>query len=35
MGFFLIDSWDLMKQDKQIKLLKQAVSVSGEVVPPK
>ena len=33
MAVFLIDSWDLKKQDKQIKFLRQAVSVSGEVVP--
>ena len=33
MGVFLIDSWDLIKQDKPIKFLRQAVSVSGEIVP--
>ena len=33
MSIFLIDSWDLKKQDKQIKFLRQAVSVSGEIVP--
>ena len=34
MGVFLIDSWDLKKkQDKQIKFLRQAVSVAGETVP--
>ena len=33
MGVFLFDSRDLNKQDKQIKLLWQAVSVSGENVP--
>ena len=33
MGVFLIDSWDLIKQEKQIKFLRQAVSVSGETVP--
>ena len=33
MDVFLIDSWDLNKQDKQIKFLRQAVSVAGEIVP--
>ena len=33
MDVVLIDSWDLDKQDKQIKILRQAVSVSGEIVP--
>ena len=33
MGVFMIDSWDLNKQDKQIKFLRQAVSISGEIVP--
>ena len=33
MGIFLIESSDLIKQDKQIKILRQAVSVSGEIVP--
>ena len=33
MGVFLIDSWHLNKQDKQIKFLRQAVPVSGEIVP--
>ena len=32
MDVFLIDSWDLKKQDKQIKFLRQAVSVSAENV---
>ena len=31
----LIDSWDLKKQDKQIKFLKQVVSTSDEIVPLK
>ena len=29
MGIFVIDSCDLKKQDKQIKFLRQAVSVAG------
>ena len=33
MDVFLIESWDLKKQDKQIKFLRQAVSVSREIVP--
>ena len=33
MGVFLIESWDLYEQDKQIKFLRQAVSVAGEIVP--
>ena len=33
MDVFLIDSWDLNKQDKQNKFLRQAVSVAGEIVP--
>ena len=33
MDIFLIDNWDLNKQDKQIKFLRQAVSISGEIVP--
>ena len=33
MDVFLIDSWDLNKQEKQIKFLRQAVSISGETVP--
>ena len=33
MEVFLIDSWDLNKQEKQIKFSKQAVSVSREIVP--
>ena len=33
MGVFLIDSWDLNKQDNEIKFLRQAVSVSEEHVP--
>ena len=33
MDVFLIDSLDLNKQDKQIKFLRQAVSVAGEIVP--
>ena len=33
MDVFLIDSWDLNKQDKQIKLLRKAVSISGEIDP--
>ena len=33
MDIFLIDSWDQNNKDKQIKFLRQAVSVSGEVVP--
>ena len=33
MGVFLIDSWDLNKQDKQSKFLRKVVSVSGEFVP--
>ena len=32
MEVFLIDSWDLNKQDKQTKVLRQTVSVSGEIV---
>ena len=32
-GVFLIDSLDLNKQEKQIKLLRKAVSISGEIVP--
>ena len=31
MDISLIDSWDLNTQDKQIKLLRQAVSVSREI----
>ena len=34
MAVFSIDSWDLNKQDKQIIFLRQAVSISGEIVPP-
>ena len=33
MGVFLIDSWDLNKQYKQIEFLRQAVSISGEINP--
>ena len=33
MDMFLIDNWDLNKQDKQIRFLSQAVSVAGEIVP--
>ena len=33
MGVFSIDSWDLIKQDKQIKCHRQAVSVAREIVP--
>ena len=33
MGVFLIDIWDLNKQGKQYKFLRQAVSTSGEIVP--
>ena len=33
MGVFSIDSWDLNEQDKQIKFPRQAVSISGEIVP--
>ena len=33
MHVFLIDNWNLNKQDKQIKFLRQAVSISGEIVP--
>ena len=33
MGIFLSASWDLNKQDKQIKFLRQAVSGSGAIVP--
>ena len=33
MGIFLIDSWDLNKEVKQIEFLRQAFSVSGEIVP--
>ena len=33
MGVFLIDSWDLNKQDKQIEILRQAVCISAEIVP--
>ena len=33
MGFFLIDGWDLNKQDKQIKFPRQVLSVSWENVP--
>ena len=33
MAVFLIDSWDLNKQDKQFKFLRQVVFVSGEIVP--
>ena len=29
----MIDSWDLNKEDKQIKFLRQAVYVSVEIVP--
>ena len=29
MGVFLIDSWDLIKQDKQIKFLRQVVCIRG------
>ena len=35
MDVFLIDSWDLIKQDEQIKFLRQAVSAAGEDVPLK
>ena len=30
---FLIVSWDLNKQDKQIKFLRQTLPVSAEIVP--
>ena len=33
MDVFFIDSWDLNKQDKQIKFLRQDVSLSEEIVP--
>ena len=33
MGVFLIDSWDLNKQDEQIKYLREVVSISSEIVP--
>ena len=33
MSVFLIGSWDLNKQGKQIEFLRQAVSVAGEIVP--
>ena len=33
MDVFLIDSWDLNKQNKQNKILRQAVSISGEIAP--
>ena len=33
MEVFLIDCWDLNKQDKQIEFLRQAVSISDELVP--
>ena len=33
MDVFLIDSWDLIKQDKRIEFLRQAVSISKEIVP--
>ena len=33
MEVFWIDSRDQKKQDKQIKILRQPVSLSGEVVP--
>ena len=33
MDVFLSDSWHLNKHDKQIKFLRQAVSVSGEINP--
>ena len=33
MDVFLIDSWDLNKQDKQINILRQAVSVARNIVP--
>ena len=29
----MIDSWDQNKQDKQIKFLRQAVSVARDIVP--
>ena len=35
MGVFLIDSWDPNKRDKQINFLRQAVSVSVELIPIK
>ena len=31
MDVFLIDSWDLNKQNKQIIFLRQAVSISEEI----
>ena len=31
MDVFLIDSWDLNKQEKQINFLRRAVSISGEI----
>ena len=33
MEVFLIDFWDLINQDKQNKLLGEAVSITGEIVP--
>ena len=33
MGVFLFNSWDLKEQYKQIKFLRQVVSVAGEIVP--
>ena len=33
MEVFLNDIWDLNKQDKQIIILRQAVSISGELGP--
>ena len=33
MDILLIDIWDLNKQNKQMKFLRQAVSISGEIVP--
>ena len=32
MGGFLIDGWDLNKQNKQFKILRQAVSIARESV---
>ena len=32
MGVLLVDNGDLSKQDKQIKFVRQAVSVSGKTV---
>ena len=33
MDVFLVDSWELYKEGKQIKFLRQAVSLLGEIVP--